>query len=155
MEYNHIISKLFLTIKCLILMRQCGNYVVFVFYIWVELFRVDQADGQDFLLNTVIQLISIHVLRHTVIFLHSQENRRLIKNLVNEIIYITRTIESKFGMIYHCELSLLSLYIFKLYLVYILLDSLWYKPYFLWINFLYWLLGVLRLCLLYLSIDPT
>ncbi|XP_034474217.1 uncharacterized protein CG1339 [Drosophila innubila] len=139
-QYNIIITKLILTVKCLFLLRHIVDYMVIGFVIWIHLFRVEKADGQNFLISLAMQGISINVLRRIVIFLHSQEDCRLIKQLVNEIIYISRTIESKFGMIYHCEFSLLGLYLCKMYLVYLIMETMWYKPYFLWINLFYWIL---------------
>ncbi|XP_064554130.1 gustatory receptor-like 43a [Drosophila montana] len=140
MQYHRIISKLVVTVKCLVFLRDAVDYMVLGFVVWIHLFKVEDSGGQNFLIGIVMQGLTMYVLRRVTIFLHSQEDRKLIMHVVNEIFFITRTIESKFGMIYHCELCLLCVYFFKQYLLYVMLDSMWHKPYFLWINFFYWVL---------------
>ncbi|KAM8715324.1 hypothetical protein ACLKA7_002389 [Drosophila subpalustris] len=139
-NYNIIITKLVLAVKFFFVLRQCVEYLVMGFVIWIHLFIVEKADGQNFLISLAMQGISINALRRILIFLHSREDCRLIKQLVNEIINISRIIQSKFGMIYHCELSLLGLYLCKLYFVYIIIETMWNKPFFLWITLFYWIL---------------
>lgn len=140
MHYHPIMYKISVTIKWLFLVRQAWYYVVLICVIWINLFRVEDATGQNFLISLLNECIIVYVLRRILIFLHSKEDRRVIRQLVNEIIRITRNIDAKLGMIYRCDPCLLALYACKAALVYLLLDSLWYKPYFVWINFFYWLL---------------
>ncbi|EDW02994.1 GH10736 [Drosophila grimshawi] len=139
-QYHPIASKLIVIVKFLIFLRDSVNYFVLGLVLWIYFFRVEGSTGQNFLISIVIQGFIMYVMRRIIIFLHSQEDRQLIMHVVNEIFYITRTIESKFGMIYHCELSLLCVYNVKLLLVYIMMESMWHKPYFLWMNFFYWVL---------------
>lgn len=140
MHYHPIVYKISVTIKWLFLVGQAWHYVALFCAIWINLFSVEDAAGQNFLIGLLNKCIVIYVLRRILIFLHSKEDRRVIRQLVNEIIHITSCIEAKLGMIYHCDLSLLGLYLCKVSLVYLLLDALWYKPYFIWLNFFYWLL---------------
>lgn len=140
MHYHPIVYKLSVTIKWLFLLRQSWDYFVLICVIWIKIMKVEDAAGQNFLISLLIEMIIVYVLRRILIFLHSKEDRRVIRQIVNEVIYITRSIEAKLGMIYRCETALLGLYLCKLFLVYLILDSMWYKPYFVWINFFYWLL---------------
>lgn len=140
MHYHPIVYKISVTIKWLFLVRQAWHYIVLICVVWIKMFKVENAAGQNFLISLLNEIIIVYVLRRILIFLHSKEDRRVIRQLVNEVIYITRSIEAKLGMIYRCEAGLLGLYLCKLFLVYLILDSMWYKPYFVWINFFYWLL---------------
>ncbi|XP_060666940.1 uncharacterized protein CG1339 [Drosophila nasuta] len=139
-QYHKIISKLIVTAKCCLFLRHIFDYIVFFFVIWIHVFIVQNSDGQDFIISLAMEAIAFNVLRRILMFLHCQDDRGILKRLLNEIIYITRTIQKKFGLIYHCEISLLGVYLCKVYMTYVLLESLWYKPYFLWPNFLYWVL---------------
>ncbi|XP_032585139.1 uncharacterized protein CG1339 [Drosophila mojavensis] len=145
-QYHHMISKIVVTVKFVFVLLDLQSYLVLTLVLWLHIFRVENSGGQNYMIGLLVQGLIISDLRRIFIFLHSFDDRKLIKHIINEIFYITQTIKRKFGMIYHFEMCLLCVYSCKLYLVYIMLDSMWYHMTFIWINFLYWLL--LEYCIL-------
>ncbi|KAI8037308.1 hypothetical protein M5D96_010059, partial [Drosophila gunungcola] len=139
-RYHRTWSKIVIAIKVCLLTSQYLLYMVFVMAIYIQASLVNGSAAQSFVLSAMIQGISINVLRRLLMFLHLKGDRRCVKHIVNEILLITSEIERKIGMVYSCDIVLLGVYLCKLWLLYILLDSLWNKPYFLVLNFLYWVL---------------
>ncbi|XP_068150791.1 LOW QUALITY PROTEIN: gustatory receptor-like 43a [Drosophila tropicalis] len=139
-QYHRIFFKLMLILKSFPILQQCMFYFTFGAYLWLYVLVVENHEAQNFLISCLIQAIVLHAVRRLVVFLHSKTDRTIIKDLLHEIFYVNSTMERKFGLIYRCDLSLLSLYLLKLMIFYIMMDSLWYKPYFMWVNFFYWVL---------------
>lgn len=139
-RYNRVLSKIVVAIKLLLLASQYMIYFVMAVGIYIHVRLVDSSHAQHFLMGVFMQGIGINVLRRLVIFLHLKQDRRYVRHAVNEILYITKMIEQSFGMIYSCDTVLLGVYLCKLWMLYILLDSLWDKSYFLLLSLLYWVL---------------
>ncbi|XP_016989699.1 uncharacterized protein CG1339 [Drosophila rhopaloa] len=139
-RYHRIWSKIVVAIKVILLTSQYRLYFALVVAIYIVTSMVYGSTAQNFVMSILMQGISINVLRRLVIFLHSKKDRRFVKHTVNEILQITSVIDQKIGMVYSCDPVLLGVYLCKLWVLYILLDSLWNKSYFLLFNFLYWVL---------------
>ncbi|XP_023175050.2 uncharacterized protein CG1339-like [Drosophila hydei] len=140
MQYHHITTKLVVTVKFVFVLLDIQSFIVLGIVVWFHIFRVEDSGGQNYLIGLLVQGLIISDLCRILIFLHSNDDRMLLKHVINEIFYITRIIKNKFGIIYHCELGLLCVYFCKLYLAYIMLDGMWYHFTFFWINFIYWVL---------------
>ncbi|TDG43434.1 hypothetical protein AWZ03_010136 [Drosophila navojoa] len=134
-----MISKIVVAVKCLLLLHDVVNYLVLGLAVWICFSKVDNAEGQNYTMNLLIQGILMYVFRRIFFFLHSEADRKVMMHMLNEIFYITCTIEKKYGMNYHIEMSLLCVYSCKMCLMYIMLDALWHRFTF-WIIFLYWML---------------
>ncbi|XP_017061321.1 uncharacterized protein CG1339 [Drosophila ficusphila] len=139
-QHHRIWSKIVVAIKVLLIAGQYVHYFVLVVAIYIYTRLMNGSTAQNLVMSVLMQGIGINVLRRLVIFLHAKSDRRLVKHIVNEILKITSVIERKIGMVYSCDPVLLTVYLCKLWLLYILLDSLWNHSYFLLLNFLYWVL---------------
>ncbi|XP_037714147.1 uncharacterized protein CG1339 [Drosophila subpulchrella] len=139
-HYHRIWSKIVVAIKVLLVASQYLQYFVLGLVIYIHIKLVHTSSAQNFVMSVLMLGIVVTGLRRLVIFLHLKRDRRFVEHSVNEILQITSLIERKIGMVYNCDYVLLGVYLFKLWILYILLDALWNKPYFLVINFLYWVL---------------
>ncbi|XP_017014839.2 gustatory receptor-like 43a [Drosophila takahashii] len=139
-QYHRVWSKIVVGIKVLLVASQYLQYFVLGLVIYIHLKLVHTSSAQNFVMSLLMLGIVLSAMRRLVIFLHLKRDRRFLEHSVNEILQITSVIERKIGMVYKCDGVLLLVYLLKLWILYILLDSLWNKPYFLVINFLYWLL---------------
>ncbi|XP_017033646.1 gustatory receptor-like 43a [Drosophila kikkawai] len=139
-EYNPALSKIVVAIKLLLLASQYTYYFVMASAIYIHIRLVNFSHAQHFVMSLFMQGIGINVLRRLTIFLHQKQDRQYVRHAVNEILYITSVIERRFGMIYRCDTVLLGVYLCKLWLLYLLLDSLLDKDYFLILSLLYWVL---------------
>ncbi|XP_017077871.1 uncharacterized protein CG1339 [Drosophila eugracilis] len=139
-QYHRVWSKVVIAMKIFLLASQYLLYFVLGVAIYIHIRLVHGSIAQDFVMSVLVQGIAINVLRRLVIFLHQKSDRGFLKHTVNEILQITSVIEQKIGIIYKCDPILLGVYLLKLWILYIMLDSLWNKSYFLMLNFLYWVL---------------
>jgi len=139
-QYHRIWSKIVVAIKVLLVASQYLQYFVLGLVIYIHIKLVQTSIAQNFVMSVLGLGIVVNSLRRLVIFLHLKRDRRFVEHSVNEILQITSLIERKIGMVYNCDYVMLGVYLFKLWILYILLDALWNKPYFLVINFLYWVL---------------
>lgn len=139
-QYHRIWSKIVVVLKVILLASPYLQYFVLGLGIYIHITLVQDSKAQNFLMSLIVLGIVIGVLRRLLIFLHLKRDRRFLKHTVNEILHITSALEQKFGMEYKCDSTLLVVYLAKLWILTVMLDSLWYKPYFLSSIFLYWVL---------------
>ncbi|EDX15433.1 uncharacterized protein Dsimw501_GD15305 [Drosophila simulans] len=139
-QYHRIWSKIVVVLKVILLASPYLQYFVLGLGIYIHMTLVQDSKAQNFLMSLIVLGIVIGVLRRLLIFLHLKRDRRFLKHTVNEILQITSALEQKFGMEYKCDSTLLVVYLAKLWILTVMLDSLWYKPYFLSSIFLYWVL---------------
>ncbi|XP_017152205.1 uncharacterized protein CG1339 [Drosophila miranda] len=139
-QYNRIVYKLIIILKIVLIASQYLVYFVMLLAVYIHYSLVEKSSAQNFVMGIFSQGIEYNVFRRLVIFLHLKRDRIFVRQTVNEILQISEEIEQKFGLIYHCDASLLGVYFLKLFLLYVHISSYLYKTYFLLINLLYWML---------------
>ncbi|XP_016957855.1 uncharacterized protein CG1339 [Drosophila biarmipes] len=139
-QYHRMWSKIVVAMKVVLVASQYLQYFVLGLGTYIHIKLVHTSSAQNFVMSVFMLAIVVNVLRRLVVFLHLKADRRFVEHSVNEILQITSLIERKIGMVYNCDFVLVGVYLFKLWILYILLDALWNKPYFLVVNFLYWVL---------------
>ncbi|XP_039502721.1 uncharacterized protein CG1339 [Drosophila santomea] len=139
-QYHRIWSKIMVALKVILLASPYLHYFVLGLFIYIHSTLVENSNAQSLLISVMVLGIVVGVLRRLLIFLHLKRDRRFVKHIVNEILQITSALEQKFGMQFKCDFTLLVVYLVKLWIFIVMLESLWNKPYFLSSIFLYWLL---------------